>query len=1267
MTHSVFSIVAPVAPANVERLKTYLDRQGCGRQTPIPGLPFDDLDVHFASFVVFPPPVIAVPSDDPDDSAGRRRTRRPCHADVAGTLVFENCVDGPIDVYLDALMRVGAKKLLSIFSHCVDFKPDGADEMAYLRGYLGEHVRRPHLHHIGNPRVSTAQIAAGASLRSALDSELDDAVSRRRSLDQPQLIIERLRSLFNVPPSAHDHWHLDPESPAHGVYAWFSDPAFPWPSRLWHWSRALALGLGSLALVLWAFWAISARAGARGLLIALGVLLLAAWIVWRWLTGGQQKPPTLDPKHLHELTEREDRGVRNHMASLALLKPGLLRRVVLRLVFFTNNLFYRTVFTDLTPGRLFGLPTIHFAQWTIVPVFASNGKPTKKEALLFLSNYDSSWETYLDDFLAYLIYGVIAFWANTDGFPRPLDGRIFKQWARTRMTPWQYWHQHRCYGDLTVLNILNNDSIRKGLLRGPETDHAARLWLARFGAIKEGNESFEETQQLEEAEIQGLVLSGYKHLEDAMYVFLRIAEDSPQATDAARQWLGKLLPRITDARERPTQERAADTVAVNLAVTWRGLRALGLDDSVLNRFPLAFKEGVAPGTLEGILPEKLEHRSRILGDTGDSAPEWWKWGGSEKRVDLLVMVFGKKEKVARHADWLIRTFEDSGAGSLVARQDAQFLHGPGADPKATFEHFGFRDGLSDPIIEGSWRARRYDTSVHLMKPGEFLLGYPSADGTVTPGIPVETCLDRQSLLPPIPRTAVALGDIQGNDFGRNGTYLVCRQLAQDVAGFRRFVGRAAGSTHRDPGAEAVGARIVGRWRDGTPIGVDPRDPTHPSNEFGFASDPYGFGCPIGAHVRRANPRDSLGADPIAGLQSANRHRLLRRGRPYGPPLPEYRRDNDGEERGLLFICLNSDIERQFEFVQQNWINNPAFGGLYSETDPLVGGHGDASYLTVQANAVRHRFTGFSQFVKVRGGEYLLPAQPQRLALSGHRRCVIARAWSKRGGGPPLQTSPRASSSESDSSARGPGRARHDFAVAAHRLGGASAAAADRGAAPAAVHPAPLAGHRDDVVSRRRLARDLRRRARGVPRGVCLDGHAADRSPLRGASRPGAAALARPGTMDSGPGVPGARRARRAGVHSADRVGSRCGGRPRDVLVPRGEPLARRFRRLRRGNHVHADRHEHPGVQARLEARAVLSTEPAGETSGATRRPLEQTSMDRAPRVGGHPLGRRCSAGGNGRRLHRLPQKACPAGTRVRTCARLGGVHPVHRRLLPPAS
>ena len=207
------------------------------------------------------------------------------------------------------------------------------------------------------------------------------------------------------------------------------------------------------------------------------------------------------------------------------------------------------------------------------------------------------------------------------------------------------------------------------------------------------------------------------------------------------------------------------------------------------------------------------------------------------------------------------------------------------------------------------------------------------------------------------------------EFGRNGTYLVFRHLEQHVEKFRDFVACASGASTSPQDAEEFAARLVGRHRDGMPLIAPDSDSAH-TNEFTFAGDPHGFACPVGSHIRRANPRDSLVADAAAALRTANRHRLLRRGRPYVRPHRPGAARQDGDERGMLFICLNGDIERQFEFVQQNWVNNSVFGGLGSEQDGLVRAPGDEpGCFTVQSASVRQRTLDIPKFVTVRGGAY----------------------------------------------------------------------------------------------------------------------------------------------------------------------------------------------------------------------------------------------------------------------------------------------------------
>jgi Dyp-type peroxidase family len=226
---------------------------------------------------------------------------------------------------------------------------------------------------------------------------------------------------------------------------------------------------------------------------------------------------------------------------------------------------------------------------------------------------------------------------------------------------------------------------------------------------------------------------------------------------------------------------------------------------------------------------------------------------------------------------------------------------------------------------------------------------------------------------------VLAADVEGSgkvDFGRNGAYVVLRQLSQDVYGFWRYVDRATGSDAEK--RTWLAAKMVGRWPSGAPLTLAPDadDPTlATANDFTYQyGDEFGLNCPIGSHVRRSHPRDML--DPKPGTQESvsldKRHRLLRRGREYGPPVADPLADPppDDVDRGLYFICVVGNIARQFELIQHTWVNNPKFNGLYDEPDPLVANHAAiGATFSVPRDPVRSRYTDVPNFVTVRGGAY----------------------------------------------------------------------------------------------------------------------------------------------------------------------------------------------------------------------------------------------------------------------------------------------------------
>jgi Dyp-type peroxidase family len=326
---------------------------------------------------------------------------------------------------------------------------------------------------------------------------------------------------------------------------------------------------------------------------------------------------------------------------------------------------------------------------------------------------------------------------------------------------------------------------------------------------------------------------------------------------------------------------------------------------------------------------------------------------------------------------------DSNLRLLDSSQEAQLLEFPHERGKYSREHFGFADGFSQPAIRGNPRPKNREgmgTPLRrgkwsLLAPGEFVLGYPGEDG----------------LLPEAPPAPL----------GRSGTFMVVRKLEQHVARFRKYLRRRAeqdlpylrglpGSEGSNPSEEALAlrqqvlaAKIVGRWQDGRSLVLypEPNEPDkkklHPINRFLYSQDPDGFGCPLGAHVRRANPRDDFGWQG----RLTKRHRIIRRGMPYGrlafdepgalfdPNVEDLDPDHD-KGRGLMFICYQASIARQFEVIQQRWLN---------DGDPFWLG-GDRDFLTISGNrpdpdAPLEGGNGWSEGEEASGGKMTIQGTP----------------------------------------------------------------------------------------------------------------------------------------------------------------------------------------------------------------------------------------------------------------------------------------------------
>jgi Dyp-type peroxidase family len=428
--------------------------------------------------------------------------------------------------------------------------------------------------------------------------------------------------------------------------------------------------------------------------------------------------------------------------------------------------------------------------------------------------------------------------------------------------------------------------------------------------------------------IQGGILQGYGH-KRVTYVFLRITDPA-----AARGWIATFEP--TNATRYDARQ-----LTRNIAFTARGLEKLGADKDLMGSFSDEFRAGMA------------ERAARVLGDTGASHPDNWEPGPQSEGAHILVVL-----QAERGAELKAETERLLGEAAGVE----PFLVQRGLTLPWAREHFGFSDGFAQPAVRkvrytggqlkgngvplrfGRWRR---------MALGEFVLGYYDEDNVRPEGPP--------GLL------------------GRHGTYMVWRKLEQDVDGFRDSMLAAAGGD--EDRARWLKARVVGRWDDGTPLAVSPDRPdkklaTDPKrrNNFRYADDPVGLRCPVGAHVRRTNPRDALGW----GHKRSFRHRILRNGFAY-----EDRVDGGATRRGLVFVCFNANISRQFEVVQGAWSADGRIFGLGRDRDPLGGGQvAGGGKFVIGGSPPYFLAPPLRQFVTTCSGEYLfVPGIPALRVLA----------------------------------------------------------------------------------------------------------------------------------------------------------------------------------------------------------------------------------------------------------------------------------------------
>lgn len=401
------------------------------------------------------------------------------------------------------------------------------------------------------------------------------------------------------------------------------------------------------------------------------------------------------------------------------------------------------------------------------------------------------------------------------------------------------------------------------------------------------------------------------------YLLLRIDDRAD-----GRELVRRLLALVDSGR--PSADPAKDAW-ITVAFTYHGLEALGVPQESLDSFSPEFRDGMAA-------------HATHLGDVGESSPEQWEkpLGTADVHVAIAVLSpdIAHLEIVTEKAQ---RAQKELDGITVVWRQDCYQL------PTGRTS-FGFKDGIGQPSVEGSGRPPS-NPHERPLKAGEIILGYPDETGE----------------LPPMPTPDI---------LGRNGTYVVFRKLHTKVAAYRQYLHAKAANREEEA---LLGAKMVGRWQAGAPLALSPEgddaelggDPRR-NNAFLYGDDPRGFKCPVGAHARRANPRDSLDGD---GSVDVRLHRMIRRGTSYGPMLPEGVLDDDGVDRGIIFVFVGAHIKRQFEFVKTQWLNDGIFIGAPSEADPLIGSGDDMNTFTIPQRPIRRKLQDLPPFVITRGGEY----------------------------------------------------------------------------------------------------------------------------------------------------------------------------------------------------------------------------------------------------------------------------------------------------------
>lgn len=963
-------VMVPVKAGHYEALKQVLAEIAnpkTGHDLEVnPIIPFAKIrTLHFGRFLLHeasPSPDNPLPTFPPPPAKGEVQVKG---APIPAKLLFATDFDGSLDAHLDEVLDVAAPGLDEVFSHCEGWP--GVEDRTAVHGYFLRHRLPSNTFYTGTMNRSVDQIHREEALHEAIEGYLDREMKAGTLPEEPLEIREKVR----------DWVFSEPE------LAWARQQPGGFPKLLFNPDYLTKVAIGAVLVLLAALTVVLRLATGSwgqaltvtGIVVGVTLVLLgAAYLYLRYLE--KRDPVIILNKDIDNLVSAEDRIVQNQMSSVIYIKEplwfrGLVLRAVLAFVDFSAKYLSNQ-------GTLAGIPSIHFARWVIV----DNGR-----RLVFFSNFDGSWENYLGDFIDKSHSGLTGVWSNCVGFPRTrnlvqdgaTDEQKFKAYSRDSQIPTQVWYS--AYRWLSVDNINNNTRIRLGLY-GDMTADEAGVWVRRFGGSTNVDNNGAAlgpkpkpapAPNVELGDVQGLVARSFNGLRHGDYLPVYLPADRA----AARAWVAEVAGVVTAGNMR-TAEVVGAGVARSVGFTAEGLERLGLDEATLRTFASEFRDGMT-----------TSYKQRVMGDDGPSAPRNWQWGGPDRPVHAMVFAFAATpERLGEVVDEERARAERHG-GELGARLGSIML-------KDDKEHFGFHDGIAQPRVAGFRPpddGEAPSPTENVIPAGEVVLGYENAYGQLPDSPTVPDTAAGRAVLPPAPvdpdapKTAPARLDL-----GRNGSYVVFRQLEQHVRAFWEFIDAQA--RHDAERRKKLAAKMVGRWPNGAPLVRHPdEEPAvfddKTANTFMYSGewdDLHGDKCPLGSHIRRCNPRDGMAPGPAGSLLVADRHRLLRRGRAYGEPLvPSFdpadvlASDKPDTGRGLHFICFNTDLGRQFEFVQSTWVNSMKFDGTYRDADPIIGPHQKASdpevpreqvtRFTEQRCPVRHQVHDVPRFVTTIGGAY----------------------------------------------------------------------------------------------------------------------------------------------------------------------------------------------------------------------------------------------------------------------------------------------------------